>query len=135
MMSDKEPKRIIEFVVGLDDRFNFVNVLDPAKPTPLRTQLTERSLLVFTLSDQLIKAGWIFQGRPIEVDRDYGVNFSSFVWVEHSCDDKPAPRSSFKMIYECARLGEYTYSLFLQDSMGQKLTLDPVFDNGTGHVP
>lgn len=134
-MSGPTPGKIIEFVIGLDDCFNFVNVIDPANPVPLRTRLTERSLLVFTLSDQLIKAGWAFQSRPIEVDRDFGVNFSSFVWVQHTYDDKLAVHSSFKLVYECARMGEYTYSLFMQDAHEQKITLDPVFDNGTGHVP
>jgi len=134
-MSDITPKKIIEFVIGLDANFNFVNVVDPANPVPLRTRLTERSLLVFTLSDQLIKAGWTFQSRPIVVERDFGVNFSSFVWVNHTYDDKLAVRSSFKLIYECARMGEYIYSLFMQDAHEQKITLDPVFDNGAGQVP
>ena len=134
-MSGPNPEKIVEFVIALDDGFNFVNVVDPARPIPLSTELTERCELVFTLSDQLIEAGWTFQGRPIVVDRDFGVNFSSFVWVRHTFDDKIAPRTCFKMIYECARMGEYIYSLFLQDSTGQKITLDPVFENGTGHAP
>ena len=134
-MTHTTPTEIVEFVIGLDENFNFVNVVDPENPVPLRTRLTERCLLVFTLSDQLIKAGWSFQSRPIEIDRDFGLNFSSFVWVNHTYDDRLALRSSFKLVYECARMGEYIYSLFMQDAHEQKITLDPVFDNGTGHVP
>jgi hypothetical protein len=83
----------------------------------------------------LIEAGWTFQGRPIDIDFDFGANFSSFVWVGELYGVEMPPRTCFKVIYECARMGEYTYSLQLQDSMGQKLRLDPVFENGTGRVP
>lgn len=133
-MSEPQPEKIVELVIGLDENYNFMNFADPAQPTRLRLDLTERCLLVFTLSDQLINAGWAFQRRPIEIDRDYGVNFSSFVWVQHSVGGVDAVRSCFKIIYECARLGEYTYSLFMIDSHGQLITLDPVIDNGTGHI-
>jgi len=128
-------EKIVEFVIALDERFNYVNAVNPDKPVPLRTELTERCELVFTLSDQLVAAGWKFQGRPIVIDNDFGVNFSSFVWVQHTANGEVAPRTCFKLIYECARMGEYTYSLFMQDSLEQKITLDPVFENGTGHVP
>jgi hypothetical protein len=134
-MSEIEPDNIVEVVIGLDESYNFMNFVDPTRPTRLRMDLTERSLLVFTLSDQLIKAGWTFQRRPIEIDRDFGVNFSSFVWVPYGIDGDDAPRSRFKIIYECARMGEYTYSLLMMDAHGQLIDLDPVFENGTGHVP
>ena len=133
-MSYSEPDKIIELVIGLDEHYNFMNFVDPAQPTRLKLDLTERSLLVFTLSNQLINAGWTFQGRPIEIDRDYGVNFSSFVWIPYGIDGDTSPRSRFKIIYECARMGEYTYSLLLTDSHGQHITLDPVIENGTGHI-
>lgn len=134
-MSYTIPDKVVELVIGLDENYNFMNFVDPLKPVRLRMDLTERCELVFTLSDKLIKAGWSFQRRPIEVDRDYGVNFSSFVWVPYGIDGEDAPRSRFKMIYECARMGEYTYSLFMMDAHGQLIDLDPVFDNGMGHVP
>ena len=134
-MAEKLPEKIVELVIGFDERFNFVNYADPDNPVPLRLDLTERCELVFRLSDQLINAGWVFQRRPIEIDRDYGVNFSSFVWVPFDFDDRQHERVQFKMIYECARMGEYTYSLFMMDSMGQLIDLDPVFDNGTGRIP
>lgn len=133
-MSYSEPDKIIEVVIGLDEHYNFMNFIDPAQPTRLRMNLTERSLLVFTLSNQLINAGWSFQSRPIEIDRDYGANFSSFVWIPYGIDGGDSPHSRFKIIYECERMGEYTYSLLMNDSHGQHITLDPVIDNGTGHI-
>lgn len=133
-MSYIEPENIVEVVIGLDQNYNFMNFIDPAEPTRLRMDLKERSLLVFTLSDQLINAGWAFQSRPIEIDRDYGANFSSFVWLANTVGGAEAVRSSFKIIYECARMGEYTYSLLMVDAHGQHITLDPVIDNGTGHI-
>jgi hypothetical protein len=133
-MCESEPEKIVKLVIGLDEHYNFMNFADPAMPTRLKLDLTERCLLVFTLSDQLINAGWSFQRRPIEIDRDYGVNFSSFVWVPYGIDGEDSPRSRFKIIYECARMGEYTYSLLMMDSHGQLINLDPVIENGTGHI-
>lgn len=134
-MSQILPEKIVELVIGFDERFNFVNVANPDRPVPLRMDLTERCELVFRLSDQLIKAGWIFQRRPIEIDRDYGINFSSFVWVPFDFEGAKHAHVQFKIIYECARMGEYTYSLLMMDSIGQMINLDPVFDNGTGQIP
>lgn len=133
-MSYSEPDKIVEMVLGLDGNYNFMNYADPDQPKRLRLDLTERCLIVFTLSNQLVNAGWAFQSRPIEIDRDYGVNFSSFVWMPHEVDGGDAPRSRFKIVYECARMGEYTYSLLMVDSHGQRITLDPVIENGTGHI-
>lgn len=134
-MTEPVPARVVELVIGLDDRYNFMNFFDPENPTRLTMDLSERCELVFTLSDQLLKAGWTFQRRPIEVMRDYGVNFSSYVWIPHEFDGKPAPHSRFKIIYECLRMGIYSYSLFMLDSHGQKIDLDPDVENGAGHVP
>ena len=135
-MTEPTPSKVVELVIGLDDNFNFMNFLHPERPTRLSLDLSERCELVFTLSDQLINAGWKFQRRPIEFDRDYGVNFSSFVWIPYSIDGgDPLPRARFKAIYEDARMGEYTYSLFLLDGHDQKIDLDPDIDNGIGHVP
>ena len=132
-MTEPTPQKVVDLVIGLDENFNFMNYADPAKPTRLTMDLSERSLMVFTLSDQLIKAGWTFQRRPIEIQRDYGVNFSSYAWMEHHYEGKPAPFTRFKIIYECARMGIYTYSLMMSDSHGQKIDLDPDVENGMGH--
>lgn len=135
-MTEPVPSKVVELVIGLDDRYNFMNFKDPLRPTRLLLDLSERCELVFTLSDQLIRAGWAFQARPIEVARDFGVNFSSYVWVPYSIDGgDPSPRSRFKIIYEDARMGTYSYSLFMVDSHAQKICLDPDVENGTGHVP
>jgi hypothetical protein len=117
----------------LDSNFNFVNVADPANPTRLKLDLSERCELVFTLSDQLVRAGWLFQERPIGFVDDYGVNFSSYIWVDHEFEGQLVPRTSFKIIFECLRMGIYTYSLFMTDSFGQNLDLDPKIENGAGH--
>ncbi len=132
-MTEPTPANTIEVLIGLDENFNFMNFFDPDNPTPLTMNLTQRSLLIFTLSDQLIKAGWKFQTRPIEVRRDYGVNFSSYAWAKHHCDGQVAPFTSFKIIYECARMGNYEYSLMMMDSRGQRIDLDPDVENGDGH--
>jgi hypothetical protein len=134
-VTEPTPKRIVPLVVGITDDYNFMNVADPANPTPLSLDLSQRCELVFTLSDTLINAGWTFQRRPITIKDDFGVNFSSYVWVKHSVGGKEAPSSCFKMIYECNRIGEYTYSLFMTDSRGQDIDLDPKITNGTGSVP
>jgi hypothetical protein len=134
-MSEPYPKKVVELVIGLDENFNFLNYFDPANPKPLTMDLSERCMLVFTMSDQLLKAGWKFQRRPIEVARDFGVNFSSYAWNQHYYKDKLAPFTSFKIVYECARMGTYTYSLMMEDSRGQRIDLDPDVENGAGHGP
>jgi hypothetical protein len=135
-MTEPTPGKVVEIVIGLDERFNFMNFLHPERPTRLTLDLSERCELVFTLSDQLINAGWMFQRRPIEIARDFGVNFSSYVWLQYSIDGgDPEPRTRFKIIYEDARMGEYSYSLFMLDGHGQKIDLDPDIENGTGRVP
>lgn len=135
-MTEPVPSKVVQLVIGLDDRYNFMNVIDPLRPTRLLLDLSERCELVFTLSDKLINAGWKFQARPIEIDRDYGVNFSSYVWVPYSIDGgDPAPRTRFKIIYEDLRMGTYSYSLFMTDSHGQRIDLDPDVENGTGVIP
>lgn len=135
-MTEPTPSKVVELVIGLDERFNFMNVKDPLRPTRLILDLSERCELVFTLSDQLINAGWKFQSRPIEIARDFGVNFSSYVFVPYSIDGgDPDPRSRFKIIYEDARMGTYSYSLYMLDGHEQKIDLDPDIENGTGRVP
>lgn len=134
-MKEPTPTRVVELVIGIADNINFMNVLDPANPTPLSLDLSERCELVFRLSDALLGAGWKFQRRPISIRDDFGVNFSSYVWVTQWLGAPLAPRSCFKIIYECARMGEYEYSLFMTDSHGQSITLDPKIENGTGRVP
>ena len=135
-MTEPTPRKIVELVIGLDDRFNFMNFADPANPTRLKLDLRERCELVFVLSPQLIDAGWTFQRRPIKVADDYGVNFSSYVWVNEWPGRAVYPeRTCFKIIYECARMGVYTYSLFMLDAHEQKIDLDPDVENGAGRVP
>ena len=134
-MKEPTPTRVVEQVIGIADNINFMNVLDPANPTPLSLDLSERCELVFRLSDTLVDAGWNFQRRPISIRDDFGVNFSSYVWVTQWLDGPLAPHSCFKIIYECARMGEYEYSLFMTDAHGQSITLDPKIENGTGRVP
>lgn len=134
-MTEPTPTRIVELVIGIDDNLNFMNVVDPANPTRLSLDLSQRCELVFTLSDQLVSAGWTFQRVPIAINNDFGVNFSSYVWVANSFNHEVAPYTCFKIIYECNRIGEYTYSLFMTDSHGQHIDLDPKIENGTGTVP
>ena len=134
-MKEPTPTRVVELVIGIADNINFMNVLDPANPAPLSLDLSERCELVFRLSDTLVDAGWNFQRRPISIRDDFGVNFSSYVWVTQWLDGPLAPHSCFKIIYECARMGEYEYSLFMTDAHGQSITLDPKIENGTGRVP
>ncbi len=134
-MTEPTPTRVIELVVGIADGINFMNVFDPENPTPLSMDLSQRCELIFSLSDTLINAGWTFQRRPISIKDDYGVNFSSYVWIENLIDGEPAPNTRFKIIYECNRIGEYIYSLFMTDSHGQDIDLDPKITNGAGHAP
>jgi len=135
MINESVPTVVKELVIGLVDDFNFMNVVDPQNPVRLALDLTERSELVFTLSEELVRAGWTFQRLPIEVRNDYGVNFSSYVWVENLLDGCPVGRTRFKLIYECKRMGEYEYSLFMNDRIGQSIVLDPKIENGAGRVP
>ena len=135
-MTEPVPEKVVEIVLGLDERYCFMNFIDPQRPRRLLLDLSERCELVFTLSDQLINAGWSFQRRPIEIQRDFGVNFSSYVWMPYSIDGgDPAHRSRFKIIYEDQRMGEYTYSLLMLDPRGQRICLDPDIENGAGHIP
>lgn len=134
-MKEPTPTRVVELVVGIADNLNFMNVLDPENPTPLSMDLSQRCELVFRLSDTLVDAGWKFQRRPISIKDDFGLNFSSYVWVTQWLGSPLPPRSCFKIIYECVRMGEYEYSLFMADSQDQHITLDPKIENGTGRVP
>lgn len=135
-MTESTPEKAVEIVLGLDEHYCFMNFIDPLRPKRLLLDLSERCELMFTLSDQLINAGWSFQRRPIEIQRDFGVNFSSYVWMPYSIDGGDlAHRSRFKIIYEDQRMGEYTYSLLMVDSRGQRICLDPDIENGVGHVP
>lgn len=134
-MTEPTPTRVVELLVGIADGINFMNVLDPENPTPLSLDLSHRCELVFRLSDSLVEAGWKFQRRPISIKDDYGLNFSSYVWVTQWYGAPLAPHSCFKIIYECVRMGEYEYSLFMTDSHDQSITLDPKIENGAGKVP
>lgn len=134
-MTEPTPTRVVELVIGIADNINFMNVVDPENPIPLSLDLRHRCELVFRLSDDLVDADWKFQRRPISIKDDFGVNFSSYVWVTEWLGAPLAPHSCFKIIYECARMGEYEYSLFMTDSHNQGITLDPKIENGTGRVP
>lgn len=135
-MTEPVPTTYVEIVVGLDSDFNFMNVRNPACPIPLSMDLSQRQELYFRLSDQLIAKNWAFQRRPIHVDDDYGVNFSSWVWVTETPEGVALPtHTAFKIIYECTRMGIYTYSLFMLDGHKQKITLDPDVENGAGQIP
>ena len=134
-MTEPTPDKVVELVIGIDDQFNFMNFVDRSNPTRLNLDLSERCELVFTLSDELLRVGWSFQSRPIEIARDFGVNFSSYVWIPHEYQGELMPHSRFKIIYECARMGIYTYSLFMLDGHKQKIDLDPDIENGAGRVP
>ncbi len=131
------PHKVVFVVVGMDENYCFMNVADPENPERLTLDLQERCELVFTLSDTLIEAGWTFQARPITIERDFGVNFSSYVWVPYTLpgEDEPSRHTRFKIIYECKRMGVYEYSLLMQDRFGQQINLDPDVDNGIGQVP
>lgn len=134
-MSEPIPQRNVEIVIGLDESFSFVNKSGPSgEPLSLRLDLKDRSILSFSLDEKLLRAGWRFQRMPIEIRRDYGVNFSSHIWREHELDGKVVPFTKFDIIYECNRLGEYEYSLFLTDRHGQGIDLDPKIENGGGRT-
>ena len=132
-MTDTLP--IIELVVGIAENVNFMNVLDPQNPVPLSLKLDAPSRLVFRLSDDLIGVGWTFQKRPIRFTDDFGINFSSYTWIEMLYDVPQKPFTCFMIVYEDNRLGEYIYSLFMTDSHKQNITLDPKIENGGGRVP
>lgn len=135
MINEDVPTIVKELVIGLVDDFNFMNVADPDNPIRLALDLSERCELVFTLSYDMVKAGWTFQRLPIEIRNDYGVNFSSYVWVENLLGDVSYGRTRFKIIYECCRMGEYEYTLYMNDRFGQSIALDPKIENGAGRVP
>jgi hypothetical protein len=126
---------IIELVVGIADNINFMNVLDPQNPVPLSLKLDGPSRLVFRLSDDLIGAGWTFQKRPIIFTDDFGINFSSYTWIELLYDVPQTPFTCFTITYEDNRVGEYIYSLYMTDSHKQNIILDPKIENGAGRVP
>jgi len=132
-MTDSLP--IIELVVGIADNINFMNVLDPENPIPLALKLDAPSRLVFRLSDDLIRVGWTFQKRPILFTDDFGINFSSYTWIEMLYDVPQMPFTCFMIVYEDNRVGEYIYSLFMTDSHKQNIILDPKIENGAGRVP
>ncbi|PIC01482.1 hypothetical protein [Caulobacter sp. X] len=134
-MTEPTPTTYVEIIVGLDGNFNFMN-LATNPPSPLSMDLSQRQELYFRLSDELIAANWAFQRRPIHIDDDYGVNFSSWVWVTEGPHGAQMPtHTAFKIIYECNRMGIYTYSLFMLDGHKQLITLDPDVENGTGQIP
>lgn len=134
-MTEPTPTTYVQIVVGFDDDFNFMN-LATNPPSPLSMDLHQRQELYFRLSEDLIRAKWTFQRRPINVDNDYGVNFSSWVWVTETPEGEELPtHTAFKIIYECNRMGMYTYSLFMLDGKKQFITLDPDVENGSGMVP
>lgn len=128
------PDKTIYLLIGLDTNFNFVNVAAPGAPQGLKLNLQERCIVVFTLSDQLLNAGWSFQPEPFIVRNDFGVNFSSYAWSDHKLSGVVVPNSEFKVVCEYARMGEYKYSLLLSDGLGQHITLDPMIENGAGHT-
>lgn len=134
-MTEPTPTKVVQLVIGIADGFNFMNMIDPANPVRLTLDLSERCDLVFTLSDPLVRAGWTFQRLPILVRNDYGVNFSSYIWLDNIVDHKRMPSTKFKLVYECRRMGEYAYSLFMTDSHGQSIDLDPKIENGAGRIP
>lgn len=133
-LEEPVPSKVVYVVVGMVD-YTLMNVVDPKNPTRLTLDLQERCELVFTLSDDLIKAGWTFQNRPISIAFDYGMNFSSYVWVPYPDTCKPVEDTRFKIIYECKRMGVYDYSLLMRDKFGQNIDLDPDVDNGAGQIP
>ena len=126
---------IVELVVGIADNVNFMNVLDPDNPVPLSLKLDTPSRLVFRLSDDLIGVGWTFHKRPIIFTDDFGINFSSYTWIEFLYDVPQKPFTCFTITYEDKRVGEYIYSLFMTDSHKQNIILDPKIENGGGRVP
>ncbi|PZR34155.1 MAG: hypothetical protein DI526_11215 [Caulobacter segnis] len=136
-MTEHRPMKIVEIVIGIEGpRYNFLNYADPTDPKRLKLDLSERCELFFRYTDELMNEGWRFQARPIRIADDYGVNFSSYMWVDVLPDETELPpRSAFKIIYECNRMGIYTYSLFMLDPLGQKIDLDPDIENGTGRIP
>lgn len=136
-LDEPVPKKVVYVVVGMDGQYSFMNMVDPSKPARLTLDLQERCELVFTLSDDLIRAGWSFQPRPITIERDFGVNFSSYVWVPYTLPgaEEPSYHTQFKIIYECKRMGVYEYSLLMRDRFGQEINLDPDVDNGMGQIP
>lgn len=126
------PEKTVYITVGFSDGMNFMNVYDPAKPTRLKLDLTERCIIEFTLSDQFLEAGWHFQSVPITFQNDWGFNFSSFYWQDNEYQGEVLPYSKFRVIYENERMGVFIYSLFMRDRLGQPIDLDPKIENGVG---
>lgn len=131
-MTQVWPELTQEIVLGLDPYFNFMNYVDPQNPVPLRLSVDEKITIVFTLSDQLVAAGWSFQDRPFVVGSDYSINFSSYEWLENTFEGAVAPRTKFRIVFECARLGIFEYTLMFVDRHQQKIALDPKIENGVG---
>ena len=132
-MAQTWPEATENVVIGLDDAFNFMNYADPSNPQTLRLTVKERSTIIFSFTEKLLNAGWSFQDPPFVVRNDYGVNFSSYTWVDNTFESEPAPDTKYKVVFECDRLGEYEYSIKMQDRHGQKITLDPKISNGAGY--
>ena len=126
---------VFELVVGIADNVNFMNVLDPQNPVPLSMNLDAPSRLIFRLSDDLIAVDWTFQKRPIVFTDDFGINFSSYTWIEMLYDRPQKPFTCFTIVYEDNRVGEYIYSLYMMDSHKQNIILDPKIENGAGKYP
>ena len=133
-MPDPLPEDRLQIVLGLDETFSFVNRAAGDQSLELRLDLKERCILSFSLDEPLLRAGWRFQRMPIDIRRDYGVNFSSYMWRDLDLDGEPVAWSRFELIYECNRLGEYEYSLYLTDRHGQTIDLDPKIGNGGGRT-
>ena len=135
MLNETPPTKTVDLVIGFDSDFNFMNFLQPDAPVRLALDLSERCELVFRLRDQMVLLGWTFQRLPIQMRNDYGTNFSSYVWLDNVIDGVSYEHTRFKIIYECARMGEYEYTLFMSDAHGQDIALDPKISNGAGRVP
>jgi hypothetical protein len=131
-MIEPWPTLEIEVVVGIDPSLNFMNFVDPDDLKTLQLNVNERCAITFVLHSSLLGNGWRFQDEPMTVRNDYGVNFSSYMWAEHTFEGEPAPYTKFRMVFECARYGLYEYSLHMLDRHRQKITLDPKIKNGTG---
>ncbi|PXA93180.1 hypothetical protein DMC25_03845 [Caulobacter sp. D4A] len=130
-----EPEKIVEVIVGLNpDNLSFMDV-GPNPPELLDLDLSERCLLKFRLSDDLLEKGWRFQPTPISFENDWGQNFSSYTWTKYNPDPNAEgiPYAAFKVVFECKRQGIFVYSLFMLDALGQAIDLDPLIENGTGN--
>lgn len=131
-MTQVWPALTAEIVIGIDSTYNFMNYIDPENPVPLVLAVDEPTTIIFSLKDDLITSGWTFQDRPFVVGADYSINFSSYSWLDNSVGDVAAPKTKFRLVFQCARLGVYEYSLMFVDSHDQKIGLDPKIENGGG---